>query len=221
MRTKSFAIATVLAFGAAVGPAAAEVAGSRVTVAPVKSHASQGDVRAIQGAEAVLSTTQDGAFVSVSTSGLTPGHAHTMWFVAINAPEACETSPCKSPDVMARTAGTVSDVGFADGLIVGADGTGRFAARIPVGALRYAWFGNGYRNAQGAEIHVTIADHGPIVPEYVDSMLSSFRGGCTDESLSAAVPDTARSNGTPGPNSCKVVQFAVFEQDGEQRASLR
>lgn len=193
----------------------------KVPSAPVQTHPSQGEVQTVAGARAELVTTEDGAFASFSTKGLEPGHAHTMWFVTINDPAACETSPCKSPDVMERTEMTKADVGYGDGLIVGADGAATFAARVPVGELRQAWFGNGYRNAQEAEIHLAIADHGPVVPDMVDSMIGSYRGGCTDESLPEGVPDTARADGTPGPNTCRMVQFAVLVQGEEMMAKTQ
>ena len=41
-------------------------------------------------------------------------------------------------------------------------------------------------------------------------MLASYRGGCTDESLSKRAPQSAIADGEPGPNTCKLVQFAIF-----------
>ena len=218
--TKLAALAAAWMLGAiAPGAAAGELA--EAVTAPLQTHRSQGEVRAVPDARADLVRTGDGAFVSVSTNGLEPGHVHTMWFVAINAPDACENTPCTSADVTQRTALTQADIGFADGIIADADGTGRFAARVAPGDLRKAWFGNGFRNPEGTEIHVSIADHGPIIPELVQSMLGSYRGGCTDESLSKAATAAARGDGTPGPNTCRVVQFAVFAPAGEQSAALR
>ncbi len=218
-----FALPTIpalaLASATAIAPAAADE-GIASFKATMKSHPSQGDVRRIDGATAALMTTAAGAFVSVSTSGLTPGNVHTVWFVAINDPAACETSPCKTLDVLKRTAMTKSDVGFADGLIVGADGTAEFAGHVPVGDLRGAWFENGYQQAQTAEIHLVIQDHGPLISELAEEMTTSYRGGCTDESLPPPVPDTARADGTPGPNTCRMVQFTIFEQTGDQSAAL-
>jgi hypothetical protein len=44
-------------------------------------------------------------------------------------------------------------------------------------------------------------------------MLNTYRGGCSDESLPPPFPDTAKSDGEPGPNTCRLVQFTVFQQD--------
>ena len=185
-----------------------------VTGAAVKSHASQGEVRAINGATATLVRSEDGAFVSMRTTGLNPGHAHTMWIVTINDPAACETSPCKAVDVFDRTALTGADMGFADGVVADADGSAAFATHVPVGPLRQAWFGNSLRNTE-AEIHITIADHGPVIPALADSMIASYRGGCTDESLSKRAPASAIADGEPGPNTCRLVQFAIFPPTAE------
>ncbi len=206
------ALAAFLAL-ALTGPV---IAGSLAPVsdAAVKSHASQGDVRTISGATAALVRSQEGAFVSVRTTNLNPGHAYTMWVVTINDPAACETSPCKSADVFDRTTATGADMGLADGIVARADGTAEFAAHIPVGPLPHAWFGHGLRHAD-AEIHVTIADHGPVIPELAGSMLASYRGGCTDESLSKRAPASAIADGEPGPNTCRLVQFAIFPTDAE------
>jgi len=180
----------------------------------METHPSRGEVKTVEGTEAVLMTTDEGAFVSVSTRDLIPGNAYTMWFVAINNPAACETSPCKGPDVVKRTALTDSDVSYADGLVARGDGTGRFAAYVPVGEMRRAWFGNGYKNAQGAEIHLVINHHGPLLPGMMDTMLGSYRGGCASEGLPEGFPETALTDGQPGPNACRFVQDVIFIQDG-------
>lgn len=179
----------------------------------VNTHPSQGDVRKVEGAEATLLTTKERAFASFTTHDLTPGNAYTLWFVAINDPAACETSPCGPPDVLERTGETETDVGYAAGLIAGPDGTGRFVVHQPLGAIPQAWFGNDYTNAQGAEIHLVVNDHGPLIEGLEHSMLGSYRGGCTDESLPAPFPDAAKTDGEPVPNSCRLLQSAVFIQD--------
>lgn len=115
-----------------------------------------------------------------------------------------------------RTAETDTDVGYAAGLIAGPDGTGRFVFHQPLGAIPQAWFGIGYTNAQGAEIHLVVNDHGPLVEGMEHSMTGSYRGGCTDESLPAAFPETAKANGKPGPNTCRLLQTAVFAQDAAE-----
>lgn len=178
----------------------------------VETHPSQGPVRIIDGAKAMLVTTEKGAFVHIATQELTPGHVHTLWWVVINNPAACATSPCGPPDVLKHTAATNADITYGGGILAGADGKGRFNSFLATGDMPNAWFGNGYRNALGAEIHFVINDHGPLIPELAQSMFGSYRGGCKDESLPPPFPATAKADGTPGPNTCRLVQDAIFVQ---------
>ena len=112
-------------------------------------------------------------------------------------------------------------MGYADGLIAGADETGRFASYLPVGPLSQGWFGNGFDNPQGAEIHLVVNDHGPLLPEMAESMLGSARGGCVDQSFPADFPAAAFADGTPGPNTCRFVQAVIFTQGAEQSAKAQ
>jgi hypothetical protein len=179
--------------------------------AEVKTHPSQGDVKTVEGAQARLVRTAEGIFVSLDTEGLTPGYAYTLLLAVINDPAACETSPCKPADVVGRAADTKSDiVGVADGAIVGEDGKARFASFQPVGELAGGWFGHGLQDPDGAEIHLVVHDHGPMLPDLGALMLTTYRSGCAHESIPAAFPDEAKMDGEPGPNTCRLVQVAIF-----------
>jgi hypothetical protein len=111
-----------------------------------------------------------------------------------------------------RTTATNADVTYGGGIIAGKNGEGRFNSFLAVGKMPNSWFGNGYRNPLGAEIHFAINDHGPLVPDLAHSMLNSYRGGCTDESLPPPFPASAKADGTPGPNACRLVQTVAFIQ---------
>jgi len=162
-------------------------------------------------------------FVGIDTSGLTPGHVHTLWFVAINNPKGCfdpsavaakkkkNAEDCNSFDVLKRTAMTDADVGYAGGLVVGADGTASFSWHQPTGELNSAWFGNGLKDTGRAEIHLVINDHGPVIEGRVGDMLSTYRDACRDDSIPKPMPTTARADGKAGPNTCRLVQFAILK----------
>lgn len=216
MSKASFALA-LAATALLCGPAAAG-GGSGIDLKAqlykkaVETHPSQGDVREIPGSEAVKVTTKEGIFVSLKTNELVPGNAYTMWFVAINNPEVCDSSPCTGKDVLTRSQAVKSDVGYADGLIAGADGAGHFSTFQPVGELPHAWLGGGLTHPKVAEIHLVIHDHGPVIPGREAAMTQSYRDGCADDSLPAIVPEaTAKANGMSGPNTCKLVQDVIFE----------
>ena len=185
-------------------------ASMRVMAEEVKTHASRGDVTVVADAKAQLMHSDGGVMMSFETSELTPGNVYTAWWVFINNPDGCETIPCTPKDVLGNSDVVVSDLGYADGLIADEDGHGHFTVFQSLGELSNAWIGNGFQNLGGAEIHVILNEHGPVVPEMVDNMLGSYRGGCTDESLPPPFPDTAKADGTPGPNPCQLFQFAIF-----------
>ena len=183
--------------------------------ADVKTHRSQGPVKVVEGATAQLISTEAGIAGSFTTKDLTPGHVCTLWVAIMNNPEACEKAPenCTSQDVLKRTEAVNSDVTYGDGVVVAADGTATFRTFIPAGMIENSWLGNGLPNPTGAEIHFAIHDHGPVIPDKIQDMLSTTREGCTDESLPKLWPDTARASGKPGPNECRMVQFAIFQQN--------
>ena len=185
----------------------------------VETHPSQGDVREVEGSEAILLTTEKGVIASVETRELTPGNAYTLWFVAINNPSACKNSPCKGSDVLGMSDEVQSDVGYGDGLIAGADGTGVFTTHRKKGEIPQAWIGTGLTHPESAEIHLVVHDHGPLISGREAEMIGTFRGGCTEDSLSKMAPDTARADGDPGPNTCQLVQDVIFIQDGTKTVS--
>ncbi len=180
----------------------------------VETHPSQGDVRVIDGTAAKLVTSKKGISVVMDTKELKPGNVYTLWVAIMNKPEECAQAPkaCKPPDVLKHTAKTQSDVTYGDGIIAGADGTGTFRSFIPVGEISNSWFGNGLQNPLEAEIHLVVNEHGPVIRRLLVSMLTSYRGGCRDKSLPPPFPQTAKSDGIPGPNSCRLVQDVIFQQ---------
>lgn len=207
-----FALVMVVVSLMAASAQQSESSTAQRTVSPVRTHPSQGDVREIEGAAAELFTTQDGFTVNLSTSQLEPGHVYTAWLVMINNPEACSTSPCEAPDILGNSEAIQSEITYGDGIIVGEDGIGNFAAHLNTGEVPGGWHGIPLANPLSAEIHVVINDHGPLISEQAANMLNTYRGGCTDESLPPPFPATAKADGEPGPNTCRLVQTAIFRQ---------
>lgn len=217
----------VLSAAAAIALANAAGAGD-VQTAHVKSHPSQGEVAVIESATARMSVHDDGVFVAVETSGLNPGHVHTLWFVVINEPAACfdpvavteghktDASECTSRDVLLRSDIVKSDVGYGGGVIVAEDGTARFAWHQPEGALTNSWFTAGLMDSETAEIHVVVNDHGPLIQGRERAMLGSYRDGCKDDSIPGPMPATARADGAAGPNVCRLMQTAVFKLEAPE-----
>ena len=182
----------------------------------VNTHPSQGDVEIVDGGTARLDADAEGIFVNMESVGLTPGHIHTLWFVAINAPEACEGAPCTTKDVLKNTSQVQADVGYLDGILVGPEGTASFNGFQAVGPLQGAWFSDGLKGTDGVEVHLVVNDHGPMIEGIVGEMLTTYRAGCTDESIPKPMPASARRQGTPGPNACRLVQFSIFQPEDIQ-----
>lgn len=164
----------------------------------------------VDGAWAQLVRNDSGATFSFHARELNPGHVYTLWFIIVNDPAACATTPCTAADVILNSEGVNSDVTYGAGHVVGKSGRATFSGHISAGDLPNSWFGNGFTNPRGAEIHLTLNDHGPMIPEMVSNMLHSYRGGCTDESLPPIFPPTAFADGIPGPNTCRFYQVAIF-----------
>ncbi len=170
----------------------------------------------VEGATATLRTDEKGARVKLNTGGLTPGDAVTLWWIIFNNPENCEGYPdsaCTLNDLLGNPAGVGSEVTYADGNFVNQNGKIFFDGYLAKGETPIlGWFGNGFTNPEGAEIHVVVHSHGQVIDGLASEMISTFRAGCADDDfINESHP--AYGNGTPGPNQCVDLQFAVFQQD--------
>ena len=167
---------------------------------------------AVAGASAQLVRTDGSVNASFHARELIHGHVYTLWFIVINNAAACASAPCTAGDVLFNTTAIQADVTYGGGIVAGGSGTGTLSGHLAEGALANAWFGNGFGDARTAEVHLVVNDHGPKIPGLVGEMLHTYRGGCTDESLPGPFPDTAKSDGTPGPNTCRLYQTAIFQR---------
>ena len=216
MNTFLFGAAATLALS--IGLTALATAGDR---APMLQHvetmaSDTAPARKIEGSAAWLMTGPEGAAMMLRTAQLEPGHVTTAWWVVMTAPENCSATPCTAEDVIGRAGEVGTQIVYADGVVNGPDGTARFAAMLPAGAVAKGWYDQGFDNPTRAEIHLVLNDHGPLLPDIAASMLTSYRGGCSDESLPPPFPATAKADGAPGPNTCRLIQDAIFVQPSDQ-----
>jgi hypothetical protein len=160
------------------------------------------------GAQATLVRRADGVSFNLTTTSLRPGHAYTVWFVVINNPSACTASPCSGPDIVLNPA-TESQVTYGAGHISGGRGRAGFAGSFQAGPID-GWLPDGRLDPLTAEIQLVLNDHGPKLTEFMPEMISTYRAGCTDASIPAIFPASARAHGTPGPNACQLYQAAAF-----------
>jgi hypothetical protein len=179
----------------------------------VVTHPSTGAMEPIEGATAHIVRSDDGVLAEMHAIGLEPGNVYTAWWVLANDPEVCEADPCSGGDFIGKAVEAETVVTYADGVIVGESGEAHFASFLPAGEVTDdPWFpGTAFANPSGAEIHLVINSHGPLIPEMAGEMLNSYRAGCTDDSLPPPFPDTAKADGEAGPNDCALVQAAVYQ----------
>jgi hypothetical protein len=181
---------------------------------PMRWHAQSGHTHLSEvgpGARAKLTRTASGISYSIHTRGLNPGHAYTVWVVVINDPAACSGTPCTPADILTNPE-TESQVTYGTGHVAGSGGIGGFGGHLAAGPLPAGWLPHqGLDDPLGAEIHLVLNDHGPKLADYMPGMIRTYRAGCTDESLPAIFPTSAKADGEPGPNTCRLWQVAVFE----------
>jgi hypothetical protein len=183
----------------------------QVTTVPVKTLGENAMV--VEGASATLVTSEHGLFGTMETMGLEDGHVYTFWVGIFNNPEACAASPCTAADMTGNNDGVQGNLTWGDSILYsGEDGRMTFTAHVAAGDITEPWYDYGLTNPTGAEIHLVINDHGEFIPDMAASMLNTYRGGCTDESLPPPFPDSAKSDGEPGPNACTLIQVAIITQ---------
>jgi hypothetical protein len=170
--------------------------------------------RLIVGSHATLRSDEAGALMTLRTSDLAPGHVTTAWWVIMSNPAACSATPCTAEDVIGRAGEVGTQITYADGAVNSPQGTAQFTAYLPSGQVANGWYDQDFDDPQRAEIHLVLNDHGPLIAEIAASMLTSYRGGCSDDSLPPPFPDTAKTDGQPGPNTCRLIQDAIFVQTG-------
>lgn len=163
----------------------------------------------IDGTRALLETGPHGASMHLASKNLTPGNAVTIWFVALQNPHLCKKNPCTPVEAMGMPEMETVAVN-GGGTVVPAGGTVEVSAHLPIGKVPTNLFDTEFVAPQAAEYHLVIHDHGPLIPELAADMLSSFRGGCTLESVPPHYPDRARADGEGGPNTCVSRQVALF-----------
>lgn len=183
----------------------------------VMTHPARGEVVAVDGAEAHLVRSAAGITMNFATRELTPGHVYTAWWAFFEEPSACAASPCTSAD-MADADAVRANVLFADSLVAAEDGSGNFFAHLSPGEISNGWFANAFTDPMGAEVHIALHDHGPLIETMRDEMLNSYRGGCRDDSLPSP-PASAYADGPAGPNTCQMWQFSIFLAQKAQAGS--
>ncbi len=176
------------------------------------------DMEVVEGARAGLLREADGIRTRVHTAELAHRDVITLWLVIFNHPEACTDGACGEADLFDGPDGPTGvepSCLYADGSIVGGNGGARFHDRLSVGESRDSCIDffvdavedlegrdYGLTNPAGAEVHLVMRSHGPVLPGMVQEQRSTFAGGCL-EFLGAGVDEL-------DPGQCSDQQFVVF-----------
>jgi hypothetical protein len=176
------AAVSVLAVGATAAQAGAP---PTVVTAPVVTLPG---FSVVPGASSTTVRTDDGVNFSLTTSGLPPGHAITLWLVIFNNPDKCAV-PFECQPFVDFTEAAGASVIWGAGRVIAGDGTANYAGHISVGNLNRPSgpdnlqnvLGNGLTNARGAHFLFVVHDHGVAQPGIVDQQIHSFGIGCPDD----------------------------------------
>jgi hypothetical protein len=135
----------------------------------------------VSGASSKLVRTTRGVSMSIDTNDLDPG--------ACNNPIPEIGAACGLGDFPDLDVG--ASVLYATGNVVDEDGEGGFAAHLKMGDTDGALFGPGLLDPWGAEIHILVRHHGPVIPAMMPSQIMTVGGGCnpcTDAQAAAHSP---------------------------------
>lgn len=168
----------------------------------------------VDGSLVRLHRSAAGAAMTLETSELTPGHAVTVWFVAIQAPENCAANPCTPMEAMGMADEMNPVATNAGGAVVSDEGRIRVQGFLPVGEVAGNFYDTTFTAPETSEYHIVVHDHGPLIPELAADQTSSFRGGCTAESVPPFYQESSRNDGAGGPNTCITQQVALFVPEG-------
>lgn len=185
-------IASVISVAVAAGPA-----DHYSTV--VHDISDMNNITSIEGSQAKLVTNDKGASLQVQTSGLTPGHALTVWWVIFNYPENCSGGVCGMDDAFPPPGNIAAgaSVSYAAGHVIGGSGKGNFGAHISAGGDAAPWT-MGLVKPRTAEYHFVLRDHGPAIPGIVNEQINTAGGGCNN------IPPFT------GDYTCMDIQAGVF-----------
>jgi len=122
----------------------------------------------IPQSSSTLTRTANGVTATLTTSGLAPDTAHTMWWLVFNNPEAC-TGGEQGTELQCLPPGDIGDPAVDASVFGGAGQVTDLYGRATFSAHAFTGEDNGLTLSSGpgivdpfkAEIHLIIQDHGP------------------------------------------------------------
>jgi hypothetical protein len=114
----------------------------------------------VEGSTVNLVATDAKATITVKTDDLVAGNVYTLWGFTFSNPENC-VDGCGFDDVARDPAGIGFAVQQVAGHVTGASGNVNFGGSIAV------------VNAQGAEYHIVVAEHGALDPAIMPDQIKT------------------------------------------------
>ena len=162
MYKKVIVAATAMWLLAALAPAMAAPAVHES--APMQELLMSGPGSPVEGSTVSLIATSNRAAITVRTDGLVAGNVYTLWAFTFSTPENC-VDGCGFDDSGDRP----DEVGFAmqqvAGHVTGTSGNVNFGGNIAV------------ENAQTAEYHIVVAEHGALDPGIMPDQIKTPHPG--------------------------------------------
>jgi hypothetical protein len=173
------ATAVLLILTAGFFPSHLSAAGNAAVTAATAHAFPAGPIK--EGASTTLVRNNAGVTATFLSPDLKVGDVYTLWWVIVNQPANCSGGACNLDDVVPFPGNTAAGVSllYGAGHVIPTSGRGNFAAHLAVGDTTGAMFGPGLVDPLGAEIHLVLRTHGPVIPGALDEQLSSFAGGCS------------------------------------------
>jgi len=172
--------------------------------------------------ETRLVRTPQGLTAQFKTTGLTAGHAVTLWIMFFDNPDACLTPGACNPDIDIGRPGVRFDFHYASGHIVNARNT-TISGHVQVGELSTSgwaelveiggappFFVTPLTNPLGAQVILALHSHGPAQPgTALPAQMSSYLGGCQLPFLGDAAGFAQSADDIPAlPGDCSTIQVA-------------
>jgi hypothetical protein len=136
-----------------------------------------------------LLRSKDAVEARLSTMGLDPGTAYTVWWVIFNKPSKC-SEDCGDDDFYPYGIEQAEiSVVYANGFVTGTDGVANVTAHLNAGKVPAGWGVNlGWKgdkksglkkgNGNKAELHMVVRSHGKAEAGNVGFRTSNFESSC-------------------------------------------
>lgn len=201
-----------------IGPTTATAGGSDISKSPpIWTFAATPPV----GMTRLIRTT-NGLTAQFKTTGLTAGHAVTLWIMFFDNPDACLSPGACDPGIDIGRPGVRFDFHYAGGHIVNSNKT-TITGHLQVGDLSTSgwaelveiggappFFVTPLTNPRGAQVTLALHSHGPAQSgAALRAQLSSYLGGCELPFLGDAAGFAQSASDIPAlPGECSTVQLA-------------